>query len=112
MCYEDFAQKSVGWLDPQRKQEAAAKSQTPPRRRGLLFQPEDSLLRRRNRIREDIRKRRGLLFLQLRMRERLARHHGLTLAGVVEEDCLEHRALLKIECVQAVEGIHVGVMGP
>src|ERR1700722_18446644 len=46
------------------------------------------------------------------MREGLARHHRVTLARVVEEDRFENGALLEIERMQTIEGIHVGVVGP
>src|SRR6266851_9921987 len=91
------------------------KRKSPPGKEGIPFRfslTRQRLLRRRNRVRVDIRNRRRLLFLQLRMRERLARHHRLALAGVVEEDCLEHRALLQIERMQAIVGVHVGVVYP
>jgi hypothetical protein len=84
--------------------------QNPSARRGLLFLREDSLLRRKNGVRVNPWNRRRLLLLQLRMGERFARHHRLPLAGVVEEDRLEHRALLQIERMQAIVGVHVRVM--
>ena len=66
---------------------------------------------RRNSIRINSRNWRGHVLFQLWVREGLARHHGFAFAGVVEEDCLDYRCLLEIECVQTVVGIHIGVVG-
>lgn len=43
--------------------------------------------------------------------ETVSGHHSVAIRGVVEEDCLHDSCLFEVGRMQAIQGVHTGVVG-